>query len=611
MKVIKFKKVILLMFALAIFFLAGCTEKIKDNKIYMLNTDKDKKYAGNIYLPVKSKGVSNFKKTDYISKSENLDNIIASVSPDKKTAILIKRIPNIEAKNIIKGHIDEFVDVYKIETATGKMSLISSKVPFISSVKWNKDSSAAALWGGGKLIIYDAAKKKQILKENLEKQQIIYCGWAPDGKKLYTEHNSLSNDNIYYIDSDKILSSYETKESLFYKGTLDDKYYYATKLIETPAGMTSQTVITDSGGNIYEDFPQGRYRDSYGISMLEIGERESGLYYFNDINTPQDYKLISEETIYDAKFIYGGNFAYITKNSNIEENNFKLNIINNAGNKISDFDVSGDSILISPDGRYGYIGGCLKEKADLVNCRIEDSVKITGDEEKDKKAIFSVIRGGMEAYYYKMSISGSNDNDNAEKYFINTYNPNEWALFDINNIENRNADKDISSQKSAGNLSLKKITIYFSSDGQKRAQAEIEETDSYKSAANIVTDMCIELIKKDNKRWYITGLSTFPQSDEMKEVKSETQGYIKDLENGALFEGELANKNISMGQIQFWEKNFPQLASDIKKADSCKIYLKTESENNTAVYYKLILEKQNSKYWKPVSLQKDKLYGLN
>lgn len=605
MKVIKFKKVILLMLVLTILFLAGCVQEIKDDKVYLLNTSEDKKCVGNIYLPVKSKGIVNFEGQNYKYESEDENNIIASISPDKKNAILIKRIQNVKAKNIIKGYINEFVDVYMIKISTNKMFLIASKVPFISDIKWNKDGSIAALWGGGKLIIYDAAKEKRILKENLENQEIIYCGWSPDGKKLYTEHDSLSNDSIYYTDSDKMLSSYETKESLFYKGVLDNKYYYATKLVETFAGITSKTVITDSDGNIYEDFLQGRYRDSYRTSMLQIGEREDGLYYFEDINEPQKYKIISQESICDAKFIYGGNFVYITKNNDIEKNNFKLNIIDNMGNKISDFDVSGNSILISPDGRHGYIGGYLKEKIDLVNCKIEYSAKPSTDDENDKEAIFSVIRAGMGSYYCKVNASESSDI--TEKYFINTYNPDEWALLDVSNIKKN--IKDVSIEKSAGDLLLKKITIYFS-NGQKRAQANIEEVNAYESETNVITDMCIELIKKDNKKWYITGLSTFPESDEAKEVKKETEGYIHDLEKGVLFGGKLANEHIEVGQIQFWEKDLPQLASDIKKADSCKIYLKAKGKSSIK-YYKFILEKQESKYWKPASLQENELYGLN
>lgn len=602
MKVIKFNKVILLVLGV-IFLLTGCAQNIKEDKVYLLDNSDNQALSGNIYTTINSKGSVPFKDECYQYKGNDLYDVVVTVSPDNKYAVLMERLINLDSISIIKGETNEFVKLYKVETSSGKKTLISNNTTFISNAKWNKDGKIVSLWGDGKLLIYNIQSEQKILEENLQNQNIIYCGWSPDGKKLYTEHNALSNDSICYVEDNKILSSYEIKENLFYKGKLDERYYYATKLIETPLGITSKTVISDSMGNIYEDFPQGRFRDSYKSSLLQIGEKGSGLYYSQDINSPEKFKTMSQEIIYDTKFVYGGRFVYIIKNNDIEKNNYRLLIADNKGEIISEMYISGSSILISPDGKYGYVGGPLEEKIDILNHKVESYEKSLVDEERD--SIYNTLRGGIEAYYNKLSAT-SNDNL-LSKYFINSHNPEQWALFETKNVLNQDTRKDLGIEKHVNDLKLSSINTY-EVDGEKRTQVNVQESNTYEGKINVTTKMNIELIKR-NSKWYITGFSTFPLSEEFREVTKEVKNYIKDIKNGILFSGELKGKDISIGQIQFWEGNATHFSNDITTADYCKIYLKVSNGNNI-LYYKLLLEKQSNQYWKPISLNNELLNNL-
>lgn len=510
MKVIKFNKVILLI-VIVIFLLTGCSQNIKENKVYLINDSNNEMTLGNKYTNINSKGIIPFKNENYQYKGDSKYDVVVTVSPNNKYAILMERLINLDSISIIKGEINEFVKLYKIEIASGKKTLISNNTAFISNAKWNKDGKIVSLLGNGKLLIYNIESEQKILEEDLENQKIIYCGWSPDGKKLYTEHNYLSNDSVCYVEDNKILSSYEIKENLFYKGKFDERYYYATKLIEKPLGITSKTIISDSIGNTYVDFKEGRFRDSYKSSLIEIGEKGSELYYFPDINSPEKFKIMSDEIIYDTKFVYGGGFIYITKNNDIESNNFKLTIADNKGEIISKLDISGSSILVSEDGKYGYVGGPLEEKINILNHKVESYEKSLVDDERD--SIYKTLRGGIETYYNKLSDSNNNNNLLA-KYFINPNNSEQLGLFETKNISNQDARKNLGIEKHVNDLKLISLNIY-EVNGEKKAQANVEESNIYEGKINLTTNISIELIKK-NSKWYIKGLGilpTLPKSD--------------------------------------------------------------------------------------------------
>ena len=118
----------------------------------------------------------------------------------------------------------------------------------------------------------------------------------------------------------------------------------------------------------------------------------------------------------------------------------------------------------------------------------------------------------------------------------------------------------------------------------------------------------LELIKRDGK-WFVTGLSTFPNSNEYKKVSGMLQSIIKDIKSGKLFEGKLKGKEITPGQIQFWQLSEPHLADEAGYANYCKVYLHV-AESEGSKIYKLVLDKKNYKNWTPKILDSERLSGL-
>ncbi len=104
----------------------------------------------------------------------------------------------------------------------------------------------------------------------------------------------------------------------------------------------------------------------------------------------------------------------------------------------------------------------------------------------------------------------------------------------------------------------------------------------------------LELIE-ENGRWQVTGLSTFPDSQARREIESLVSTILKKRTRDSIFQGQLSGREVSMGQIQFWQLSSPQLAVDVEKANYCKAYLKVQ-ENEKESIYKLIFRKDQN-YW--------------
>ena len=59
-------------------------------------------------------------------------------------------------------------------------------------------------------------------------------------------------------------------------------------------------VIVDKMGNIVKVLNEGRFRDAYKKSLVQVGESGFGLYYVADINKPNNIKTLSKEFIFDV-----------------------------------------------------------------------------------------------------------------------------------------------------------------------------------------------------------------------------------------------------------------------------------------------------------------------
>lgn len=603
------KRLILILPLVLLFSLFGCGQRdLKDNQVYIVEDFSKNKGQENLRNNLNTEGSIPFQEyQDIYPREEELEGkVLLSVSPSGKSMYFMSASNLQLTTDILKGDTWQLVDIYRKDKEGKDFQVIAEGIPFVSQVKWNKDGNVVAFGGGEKLTIYDAKKDKLLLEEKLKNDSIVFFAWSPkDDNKLYAENPSLANGSIYYIDSQKKVEAYETKEDIYYKGNLDNNYFYGTKWYiynDKKNKESINTIIVDKKGNVVKVLAEGKFRDAYKKSLVQIGENGFGLYYIRDINKPENIDVLSKEYIYDVKFVDKGKIAYIIEKKDISKNNFQLIIADKQGKEVKKLDVSGSNIALLPNGKVGFISGPNWEKIDFVNNKIE---KVLYDVEMnpEKEKVYSVIRGAMDTIC-KYEACGIKDWNQAKKYFIDTVNPEQWAYFDIYTKFKESAYKE---RENFYKLNLKVIENKFNFM-QNKVSVKVRAEARNSTGGETVLEYPLELIKI-NKEWYVTGISTFPDSSQYQKVYNLVNDYIKDIKAGKIFPNILENKEMEMGQIQFWRSNLPHLSSNIEGANSCKVYLKVK-ENNKRVIYKLILEKKNDNNWKPISLTKENLSFL-
>ncbi len=587
--------------AVAAAVLFGCVKAPKENEVQVVKENIENKDISKIDKQIITEGTNPFYSLEGLNAKENRNQIPLTLSKDKEYIYYMK--PTVAKSKdgdytVIKGDALCKVDIVKVHMVTADAKHIASNVPFVSSVKWNKEGNMVAFLGGSTLTVYNDNQDKLIQSFQGDGDGIVSFGWSQDGKKIYTEGQNLINNGIYYVDSKKYIHSYETKENLAFKGVLDEQYFYGTERVSEDI---YNTVVIDKDNKIVNRINSvGRYRASYKRSLIQAGKNNFELSYYTDLNDTSNVKLLSKDYINDAKFIYNGGIVYITPNDDPEENSFNLHIVNEKGDEVKKLKVSGSTIMILPDGKTGYTGGAYIERIDLINGTVE--VPSMEKLSEDNENILKTLRGAMDVIY-KYEMTQKKDGERAEKYFIDTHNPEQWAFTDVMSMFNENQKLTSKDLDYTIVLRLKSLSI----NGEK-ATANIDISARNSFGAGLGMNNAVELIKINNK-WYVTGLSTFPNSKQYKEVKTKVEAIVKQAQQGKLFDGQLKDKEVLIGQIQFWQLSDPHLADNIDFANYCKVYLKVK-ENGKEVLYKLILDRKNQNYWKEGSLSKERLSML-
>ncbi len=537
------------------------------------------------------------------------ENIIISISPDQLSYYCMQPASAYHSDDFprtIKGAEPVGMNLYRVDSQTGVRELIIADFPVVTLARWNPRGTMLAMMGGRQLIIYDAEKNSLIMQGELENEQVSYFGWSSDGT-IYTELPDLPNGSIIFPIEEIVLPAYETYEEVYYKYKIDNDLSYGTwvdKLsneeLKQYGGLARPvTVIARNDGTIIKKMGYGRFRDACGNSILQVGENLFGLYYTPDVENAENIITLSEEYIYGACFAWEGKIAYLVQSDNREENNFVLCIADRNGEKIKEFDVTGSNLLLSPGKEIICAKGGQDEEIDLTTLSLMNSVNASqlGHVEQE---IYRTIRGAMDTYC-KWDMIGESDWQAVDKYFIDTHEPEQWAWFDIMHTFKETA-YERSSNKYFISLALQELEI----EGN-RASTVLNCMVKGSSGCGSGQQWALELIE-ENGRWQVTGLSTFPDSQPRREIESLVSTILKKGTRDSIFQGQLNGREVSMGQIQFWQLSSPQLAADVEKANYCKVYLKVQ-ENEKESIYKLIFRKDQN-YWVVNTFTKENLSSL-
>jgi len=594
--------------------LTGCgEEKVNDNQIYSAERETEQKIERAEANLNRVKGMDPFKDVPQLdlaslplNNSDSVgDPIILTYSPDGGSVYFMVRLKTEDPVVVLSGETTEKVRLLKFDRQYKETVILAEDIPFIRTVKWNREGTMVAFAGGDRLTIYDCEDGKVLLEEEAANDRVSYFGWSPEGNQLFTEHPNLPNGSVYYLGSDpKLEHAYENDLELYYKGELDDDYSYATwTYIEEnkegkPTGIFSRTVLLDKEGRIVRELGLGRFRDAYLRSMLQVGEAGFGLQYYPDIGKSDQFKLLTEEYVYDAKFAAGGKIVYTAQ----DRNKINLCIADREGRELASFEVSGGSIALSPDGKTAYIGGKGQEEISLEEGKL---VKRKGQLYNEAEGeVYAAILGAMDIYY-KHEMTGVEDYEGAKAYFVDSHDPEQWAYFEVLNRFKEMKYKSVYNlYKYVVRVELLEPIKYF---GENRASALVGVVAENSMGSGMGMQHSLELIKESGK-WYVTGFSTFPDSKEAREMRQRVEKIAKQARAGSLFDGQLNGKEIEVGQIQFWQLSEPHLASKVGNANYCKVYLKVK-DNGEEVIYKLVLEKKGNS-WKAIILDKERLSYL-
>lgn len=605
----------LLALLVAVSIIIAVGKEIKNNKLYTANENNTEKDLKSIYNSIETEGINPFIEFNQDKFGVNSNAIVIAISRDKKSVFYVEPsdMAKASSEKVVVGEDTPLVNLYRKDMSTGAACNIAREISFIEEEKWNPAGDKIAFLTNNNLIMYDLKSNKAVINDQTGDSKIMHIGWDKEGTKIYTEQIDAANGLIYYVNSQKTSEAYQTNETMYVKGILDDKYCYCTGMGENGTDKGSlkyYTFITDKSGNIVKRFDEGRYRDSYKKELLESGKNNFGLTYVPDVNKQDKAIKLTEEYVYDAKFCIGGKLVYTTSYIENGENNFILHIVNNSGKELKATEVSGANLQVSLDGKTCYIGGRLHEIVDLNEGTVLSKLKIDATDKASLEAaeneIFKTIRGALSIFYIESnrkssSLSSLKESQlkKANEYFTDSKDTGLWAHYDIEKIINNQ-------MISLPDKSKYKINVYSERLNMREASKSAEEILLFevRDSSGKVYKKTVEFeLKNINAKWYIAGISTFSDSAEAKAMTGRITNICSKLTAGEISNGEYKDSQITVGQLQFYDSlNLYGVLSDIRKANYCSAYLNIE-KNGIKGVYKLIMQRENGN-WGFVKLDK-------
>ncbi|HHX74625.1 MAG TPA: hypothetical protein GX699_06955 [Firmicutes bacterium] len=592
------KKIILLMFIIFLMLIVGCRhQEIKEGQVYIVEDSDYLKENNKDILQIEGRIPFQKYHNDNFWAQREPGNILLTISPDGQEIYFMERLEFAGSEQVILGDPGDRVRIIRENLETAEKKIVAANIPFVTKTLWNGSGYKVAFGGGGRLTIYDVQKEKLIMEEKLAQETIINFFWSPDNdNKLYSEQPELANGSIYYVDSLKVTEAYETREESYYKGRLDANYYYGTQWDLVSGGIN--TVILEKHGDVVKNVIPGRFRDSYQRALVAVGDQGFGLYYIKDINVPEEVIVLTEDYVYDVKFVTDGKIAFTTKKQDYKDNFFYLHLVDSNGKLKNKFEVFGASISLMPDGTTGYVNGPGWQQVDFVAEKLlQPNTEISEPaEHNDKTEICQTLRGAMTTLY-DYQLKGDKNQTGLKNFFTNTDKPHQWAYTDMELIFQQDVPNPVHTYMMK--IKLKKFeTNFFHDNVSLIIGVELKTPNG--EAENL--DYALELIKSEGN-WLVTGFSTFPTSLERQEIEKVVGETIAAIQKGELFSDRFLPAEVEVGQVQFWRSGINHLATTAQSANLVKVLLQSEN-NGQKELFELTIEKSVQDSWKPSELKR-------
>ncbi len=257
--------------------------------------------------------------------------------------------------------------------ADDERKLILESMPFVCKVLYDETSNRLFLFGGKELTRVDLKREKAVVETAAMKVGPLNDVFLSplESRKLFLAVSGVAGGALYYPDTSRSVSLYQTRDRLYYKAVLEEPYYYATEWRTVGEDQPDNlwTVVADERDRVVRMLGQGDFVAGYEKKVLIKDSNGFGLSLMTDLNVPEEMVRICDEYVYDAGFTAGGESYWIGDGKD-EEKRFALHLLDVNGKKRLSVPISGSEILLDESGRRAYSSGLEAEEIDLSNGKI-------------------------------------------------------------------------------------------------------------------------------------------------------------------------------------------------------------------------------------------------
>ncbi len=592
----------ILIFLLIAFSFSACS--IKENKLVVI--EKPNKNAS------KSESIEKWQfelssQKNIIEKNSELlkkvDEIYLPiiVAPDYNTVFAIKNLidSKYDEKNskVIIGNMIQLIELYVIKPSAGfKKSL--GKFPAIKNYRFDEEGRQLAFIDGeDNVYIYNLENDQlQNVLTKYKYRNFNSISWSKDGKRLMFDSRM-----VFDIASKEFVSIAVDSYTPFIKRNYNDDTY----IVEMKNNKYDTIVaLYNFEDKSYTQIADGMYMDSDNLNILYTLDSSQGLRIVN-LKTFES-KEIENGPVYCANILKStGDIIYTTINPHFEDDDrYLLVTINHENMEKKVQRVCTPTYYLNPAEEKVYFISNYGENEityDLKNFSIKGNIQKKDDE--DLSNIKSII---LKMFQLDYNFTGTYEEyeQEAKKIYTNTNYPLPQEA-----LNNKLTDYKRFNTPLPGNQKESYIppTLILDSVAMKSNYASINIGRFFVNS--------IELVKIGNN-WFITGFSTHPESNEVKEIKEMVQSHINAIIRGdektALShwvekENDEFSKNnrktvqslinikdkikIEIGEIELWSMSDPHRAESPASASEARVKITVNQDDNISKY-KIVLSRK-------------------
>ncbi len=602
-------KKLFLILCIFVLLLTACA--IKEDQLVVMEGERDEKdklpdYVINIHFDtaVQKKIIEN---NSTVLKDLPFDLIPIAVSPDSDIILAYSNIPDapseMKNRNVVTGNMIGMSKLYAYKPINQSKKELGN---FLSIRDYKFDESGkmfAFIDGDGNVYIYNLSTEqldKILSRENYKGLSTL--SWSRDSKKLMFDTKV-----IFDISSKEFISIAAESLTPFIKHKFNSNTY-----VVQMKNIHYYDMITlyDFNNKNYTFIANGIYSDCDNDNVLYTKNTMNDLYLTN-LKTMEN-KLIHEGQIYKSCILKStGDIIYSTLNSNLQSRN-RYNIIKLdpvTGLKQSLEAITPTFYLSPSEDKLSLIGDYFSNELSIELSDFSLTQKLTRNEDQD---IFKIKTTILKMFKLDYEYSGSYEGYEAlvKKIYVNTYD-----LGPQEALENKLIDYKRFNMPLPGMYKETYIPSLITID-----PIIINKNHASVNLGQFFINS-LEMIRIYDD-WYITGFSTHPNSNEVKEIKILVKKYLNEIKNKNLEEVWKLCKNneevvteliqnadkldFQVGEVELWSMSDPHRSELSEQSSEAKVKI-VIIEGNKQKKYKLILSKNHKKAFEIISWKTDPL----